>query len=61
MEQMGDRIILEGVFQQFERMNRNNGRIYPETYHAEAYERLIKRRVPDRRMQKIDLLKRIWK
>ena len=61
MEQVGDRIILEGVFQQFERMNRNNGRIYPETYHAEAYERLIKRLVPDRRMQKIDSLKRIWK
>lgn len=57
MEQVGDRIILEGVFQQFERMNRNGGRIY----HAEAYERLIKRLIPDRRMQKIDSLKRIWK
>jgi hypothetical protein len=57
MEQVGDRIILEGVLQQFERMNRNNGRIY----HAEAYERLIKRLIPDRRMQKIDSLKRIWK
>jgi uncharacterized protein YjaZ len=61
MEQVGDRIILEGFFQQFERMNRNNGRIYPETYHAEAYERLIKRLIPDRRMEKIDSLKRIWK
>ena len=47
MEQVGDRIILEGVLQQ--------------TYHAEAYERLIKRLIPDRRMQKIDSLKRIWK
>ena len=61
MEQVGDRIILEGVLQQFERMNRNNSRIYPEAYHAEAYERLIKRLIPDRRMQKIDSLKRIWK
>ncbi len=61
MEQVGDKIILEGVLQQFERMNRNNGRIYPETYHAEAYERLIKRLIPDRRMEKIDSLKRIWK
>jgi hypothetical protein len=52
-----DRIILEGVLQQFERMNRNGGRIY----HAEAYERLIKRLIPDRRMQKIDSLKSIWK
>lgn len=56
MEQVGDRIMLEGVLQKFERMNRN-GRIY----HAEAYERLIKRIIPDRRMQKIDSLKRIWK
>lgn len=56
-----DRIILEGVLQQFDKINRNNGRIYPETYHAEAYERLIKRLIPDRRMQKIDSLKRIWK
>ena len=47
-----DRVILEGVLQQFDKMNRNNGRIYPETYHAEAYERLIKRLVPDRRMEK---------
>ena len=61
MEQVGDKIILEGFFQKFERMNRNNGRIYPETYHAEAYERLIKRLIPDRRMQKIDSLKSIWK
>ena len=61
MEQVGDRIILEGVFQQFERMNRNNGRIYPETYHAEAYERLIKRLVPDRRMEKINSLRNSWK
>lgn len=57
MEQVGDRIILEGVLQQFDKMNRNGGRIY----HAEAYERLIKRLIPDRRMQKIDSLKRIWK
>jgi hypothetical protein len=49
MEQVGDRIILEGVLQKFERMNFNGGRIY----HAEAYERLIKRLVPDRRMRKI--------
>jgi hypothetical protein len=60
MEQVGDRIILEGVLQQFDRLC-SNGRIYPETYHAEAYERLIKRLIPDRRMEKIDSLKRIWK
>jgi hypothetical protein len=60
MEQVGDRIILEGVLQQFDRLG-SNGRIYPETYHAEAYERLIKRMIPDRRMEKIDSLKRIWK
>ena len=57
MEQVGDRIILEGVLQQFERMNRNGGRIY----HAEAYERLIKRLVPDRRMEKINSLRNSWK
>lgn len=57
MEQVGDRIILEGVLQQFERMNLNNGRIY----HAEAYERLIKRLVPDRRMEKINSLRNSWK
>ena len=56
-----DRIILEGVLQQFDKMNRNNGRIYPETYHAEAYERLIKRLVPDRRMEKINSLRNSWK
>jgi len=61
MEQVGDRIILEGVFQKFERMNRNNSRIYPETYHAEAYERLIKRLVPDKRMEKINSLRNSWK
>ena len=61
MEQVGDRIILEGVLQQFDKMNRNNGRIYPETYHAEAYERLIKRLVPDRRMEKINSLRNSWK
>ena len=61
MEQVGDKIILKGVFQKFERMNRNNGRIYPETYHAEAYERLIKRLVPDRRMEKINSLRNSWK
>lgn len=49
MEQVGDRIILEGVLQKFERMNFNGGRIY----HAEAYERLIKRMIPDSRMRKI--------
>ena len=59
MEQVGDRIILEGVLQQFERrMNRNNGRIYPE---AAAYERLIKRLVPDKRMEKINSLRNSWK
>jgi len=54
MEQVGDRIILEGVLQHFERMNRNNGRLY----HVDSY---IKRLIPDRRMKKIDSLKRIWK
>ena len=49
MEQVGDRIILEGVLQKFERMNFNGGRIY----HAETYERLIKRMIPDSRMRKI--------
>ena len=57
MEQVGDRIILEGVLQQFERMNRNGGRIY----HAEAYEKLIKRLIPDRRMEKINSLRNSWK
>lgn len=58
MEQVGDRIILEGVLQQFERMNFNGGRIY---YHAEAYESLIKRLIPDRRMKKINSLRNSWK
>ena len=61
MGQVGDRIILEGVFQQFERMNPNNGRIYPETYQVEAYERLIKRMIPDKRMEKINSLRNSWK
>jgi|688.fasta_scaffold287771_4 hypothetical protein len=60
MEQVGDRIILEGVLQQFDRLG-SNGRIYPETYHAEAYERLIKRLIPDKRMEKINSLRNSWK
>ena len=60
MEQVGDRIILEGVLQQFDRLG-SNGRIYPETYHAEAYERLIKRMIPDKRMEKINSLRNSWK
>ena len=60
MEQVEGKIILEGVLQQFDKLG-SNGRIYPETYHAESYERLIKRLIPDRRMEKIDSLKRIWK
>ena len=56
MEQVGDRIILEGVLQQFDRLG-SNGRIY----HAEAYERLIKRIIPDRRMEKINSLRNSWK
>ena len=57
MEQVGDRIILEGFLQQFEKMNRNNGRIY----HAEAYEKLLKRLVPDNRIRKINSLRNSWK
>jgi hypothetical protein len=61
MERVEGKIILEGVLQQFDKMNRNNGRIYPETYHAEAYERLIKRMIPDKRMEKINSLRNSWK
>ena len=61
MERVEGKIILEGVLQQVEKMNRNNGRIYPETYHAEAYERLIKRMIPDKRMEKINSLRNSWK
>ena len=57
MEQVGDRIILEGVLQQFDKMNRNGGRIY----HTEPYERFIKRLIPDRRMEKINSLRNSWK
>ena len=60
MERVEGKIILEGVLQQFDRLG-SNGRIYPETYHAEAYERLIKRLVPDRRMGKINSLRNSWK
>jgi hypothetical protein len=61
MERVEGKIILEGVLQQVEKMNRNNGRIYPEKYHAEAYERLIKRMIPDKRMEKINSLRNSWK
>lgn len=57
MERVDGKIILEGVLQQFDRVNRNNGRIY----HAEAYERLLKRLVPDERMKKINSLRNSWK
>jgi hypothetical protein len=57
MEQVDGKIILEGVLQQFERMNRNGGRIY----HAEAYEKLLKRLVPDERIRKINSLRSSWK
>ena len=56
MEQVGDRIILEGVLQQFDRLG-SNGRIY----HAEAYEKLLKRLVPDERIRKINSLRKSWK
>jgi len=61
MERVEGKIILEGVLQQFDKMNRNNGRIYPETYHAEAYEKLLKRLVPDKRIEKINSLRNSWK
>ena len=60
MERVDGKIILEGVLQTFDRLG-SNGRIYPETYHAEAYERLIKRLIPDKRMEKINSLRNSWK
>jgi len=57
MERVDDNIILEGVLQQFDGPNRNGGRIY----HAEAYERLLKRLVPDERIRKINSLRNSWK
>jgi hypothetical protein len=57
MERVDDKIILKGVLQQFDRLNRNNGRIY----HAEAYEKLIKRLVPDERIRKINSLRKLWR
>ncbi len=57
MERVDDKIILKGFLQQFDRLNRNNGRIY----HVEAYERLLKRLVPDERMKKINSLRKSWK
>jgi hypothetical protein len=60
MKQVADRIILEGVLQTFDRLG-SNGRIYPETYHAEAYEKLLKRLVPDKRIEKINSLRNSWK
>ena len=60
MERVDGKIILEGVLQTFDRLG-SNGRIYPETYHAEAYEKLLKRLVPDKRMEKINSLRNSWK
>jgi len=57
MERVDGKIILEGVLQQFDRSNRNGGRIY----HVEAYERLLKRLVPDERIRKINSLRKSWK
>jgi len=57
MERVEGKIILEGVLQQFDKMNRNNGGIY----HAEAYEKLLKRLVPDKRIEKINSLRNSWK
>jgi hypothetical protein len=57
MERVDDKIILKGVLQQLDRPNRNGGRIY----HAEAYERLLKRLVPDERIRKINSLRKSWK
>jgi len=48
MDSVGERIILEGVLQQFEG-------------HVEAYEKLIKRLIPDNRIRKINSLRRSWK
>ena len=64
MERVDDKIILKGVLQTFDRLC-SNGRIYPETYHAEAYEKLLKRLVerivPDERIRKINSLRSSWK
>jgi len=60
MEQVDGKIILKGVLQTFDRLG-SNGRIYPETYHAEAYEKLLKRLVPDKRIEKINSLRNSWK
>jgi hypothetical protein len=57
MERVDDKIILKGVLQQFDKSNRNGGRIY----HAEAYERLLKRLVPDERIRKINSLRKLWR
>ena len=54
MERVDGKIIPEGVLQQFDKLG-SNGRIY----HAEAYEKLIKRLVPDERMKKIKSLESI--
>jgi hypothetical protein len=57
MERVDDKIILKGVLQHGDRLNRNDGRIY----HAEAYEKLIKRLVPDERIRKINSLRKLWR
>lgn len=54
MEIVGNNIIIKGVFEQFERLNRSNGRTYP----IEAFEQSLKRIVPLKRMSKI---KKLWK
>jgi len=54
---MVGKIIIKGVLQQFDRSNRNGGRIY----HTEAYEKLLKRLVPDKRIRKINSLRNSWK
>lgn len=56
MERVDGKIILEGVLQTFDRLD-SNGRIY----HAEAYEKLLKRLVPDKRIEKINSLRNSWK
>jgi hypothetical protein len=48
MERVDDKIILKGVLQQLDRSNR-------------AYEKLLKRLVPDERIRKINSLRRSWK
>jgi hypothetical protein len=57
MERVDNEIILKGVLQTFDRLNQNNSRIY----HAEAYEKLIKRLVPDERIRKINSLRKLWR